>query len=117
MRTLTNFLIFTFIICTSNVGAQSNENCNQNLSIFAESAKVKNYEAAYEPWMAVRNECPSLNVAIYTYGERILKSRLKKAEGAAKLAEAQDLMKLYDQWIQNFPTKKREKYNRKHFSK
>jgi len=106
MRTLTNFLIFTFIICTSNLGAQSNENCNQNLSIFAESAKVKNYEAAYEPWMAVRNECPSLNVAIYTYGERILKSRLKKAEGAAKQAEAQDLMKLYDQWIQNFPTKK-----------
>lgn len=106
MRTLTNFLIFTFIICTSNVGAQSNENCNQNLSIFAESAKVKNYEAAYEAWMAVRNECPSLNVAIYTYGERILKSRLKKAEGAAKQAEAQDLMKLYDQWIQNFPTKK-----------
>lgn len=106
MRTLTNFLIFTFIICTSNVGAQSNENCNQNLSIFAESAKVKNYEAAYEPWIAVRNECPSLNVAIYTYGERILKSRLKKAEGAAKQVEAQDLMKLYDQWIQNFPTKK-----------
>ena len=106
MRTLTNFLIFTFIICTSNVGAQSNENCNQNLSIFAESAKVKNYEAAYEPWMAVRNECPSSNVAIYTYGERILKSRLEKAEGAAKKAEAQDLMKLFDQWIQNFPTKK-----------
>ena len=106
MRTLTNFLIFTFIICTSNTRAQSNENCNQNLSIFAESAKVKNYEAAYEPWMAVRNECPSLNVAIYTYGERILKSRLKKAEGESKQTEAQDLMKLYDQWIQYFPTKK-----------
>jgi len=106
MRTLTNFLIFTFIFCTSNTRAQSNENCNQNLSIFAESAKVKNYEAAYVPWMAVRNECPSLNVAIYTYGERILKSRLKKAEGEAKQAEAQDLMKLYDQWIQYFPTKK-----------
>jgi tetratricopeptide (TPR) repeat protein len=106
MRTLTNFLIFTFIVCTSNTHAQSNENCNQNLSIFAESAKVKNYEAAYEPWMAVRNECPSLNVAIYTYGERILKSRFKKAEGEAKQTEAQDLMKLYDQWIQYFPTKK-----------
>ena len=106
MRTLTNFLIFTFIVCTSNTRAQSNENCNQNLSIFAESAKVKNYEAAYEPWMAVRNECPSLNVAIYTYGERILKSRFKKAEGEAKQTEAQDLMKLYDQWIQYFPTKK-----------
>ena len=40
-----------------------------NLSIFAESAKVKNYEAAYEPWMKVREECPSINLAIYSYGK------------------------------------------------
>ena len=106
MRTLTNFLVFTFILSTSFVRAQTSETCNQNLSIFAESAKVKNYDAAYEPWTAVRAECPSLNRAIYTYGERILKSRLKKAEGAAKEAEAQDLMKLYDQWIANFPSRK-----------
>ena len=79
MRTLTNFLVFTFILSTSFVRAQTSETCNQNLSIFAESAKVKNYDAAYEPWTAVRAECPSLNRAIYTYGERILKSRLKKA--------------------------------------
>ena len=106
MRTLTNFLVFTFILSTSFVRAQTSETCKQNLSIFAESAKVKNYDAAYEPWTAVRAECPSLNRAIYTYGERILKSRLKKAEGAAKEAEAQDLMKLYDQWIANFPSRK-----------
>ena len=31
---------------------------------------------------------------------------MKKAEGAAKEAEAQDLMKLYDQWIANFPSRK-----------
>ena len=45
------------LILTTNVLAQlSSEECIQNLSIFAESAKVKNYEAAYEPWMKVRNE-------------------------------------------------------------
>ena len=106
MRTLTNFLAFTFILSTSFVSAQTSETCNQNLSIFAESAKVKNYDAAYEPWNAVRAECPKLNRAIYTYGERILKSRLKNAEGEAKDIENQDLMKLYDQWIENFPSRK-----------
>ena len=106
MRTLTNFLAFTFILSTSLVSAQTRETCNQNLSIFAESAKVKNYDAAYEPWNAVRAECPKLNRAIYTYGERILKNRLKNAAGAIKDSEAQDLMKLYDQWIENFPSRK-----------
>ena len=55
-------LIFTI----NNIQAQlSNEECIQNLSIFAESAKVKNYEAAYEPWIKVRDECPSINLEIY----------------------------------------------------
>ena len=48
---LKNFLLIfkTFLIFTiNNIQAQlSNEECIQNLSIFAESAKVKNYEAEY----------------------------------------------------------------------
>lgn len=60
--------------------AQNKEECLQNLSIFAESAKVKNYEAAYSTWKAVRDSCPDLNVAIYSYGERILKDRIQKGE-------------------------------------
>ena len=47
------------------LSAQDSQDCAQNLSIFAENAKVKNYEAAYEPWSNVRNECPDLNIAIY----------------------------------------------------
>ena len=68
MRILTNFLILIFMLNLSIASAQGSESCNQNLSIFAESAKVKNYDAAYEPWIAVRNECPTLNRAIYSYG-------------------------------------------------
>ena len=87
--------------------AQNSEECMQNLSIFAEYAKVKNYDEAYEPWMSVRKECPSLNVAVFSYGERILKDRIKKATPETLAGETADLMKLYDEWLENFPTKKK----------
>lgn len=86
--------------------AQDQQVCLQNLSIFAENAKVKNYQAAYEPWVAVRNDCPDLNVAIYSYGERILKDRLKNASPAEQSSAQQELLDLYADWINYFPTKK-----------
>ncbi|MDA8640613.1 hypothetical protein N9M11_02445 [Flavobacteriaceae bacterium] len=106
MRTLTNFLILTFILSAGIVRAQDNGTCAQNLSIFYESVKIKNYDVAYEPWVAVRQECPSLNINIYTSGEKLLKARIKAADATTKNAEIQDLVKLYDQWIQYFPLRK-----------
>ena len=88
------------------IAAQNSEECMQNLSIFAEYAKVKNYDEAYGPWMSVREECPSLNVAIFSYGERILKDRIKKATPEKLATEAADLIKLYDEWLKNFPNKR-----------
>ena len=41
--------------------AQDTDMCMQDLSIFAEFAKVKNYKSAFQPWMKVRTSCPSLN--------------------------------------------------------
>jgi len=94
------------VVLIHPMSAQNSEECMQNLSIFAEYAKVKNYDEAYEPWMSVRKECPSLNVAVFSYGERILKDRIKKATPETLAAETADLMKLYDEWLENFPTKK-----------
>lgn len=98
-------LVLAFTMFSGLLLAQDNQQCLQNLSIFAENAKVKNYAAAYEPWLAVKNECPSLNVAIYSYGERILKDRIKNGADADKTAEKQDLIALYDDWIKYFPKK------------
>ena len=94
------------VVLIHPMSAQNSEECMQNLSIFAEYAKVKNYDEAYEPWMSVRKECPSLNVAVFSYGERILKDRIKKATPETLAAETADLMKLYDEWLENFPTKR-----------
>ena len=100
------YLILFSLFLGINAMAQSSDECAQNLSIFAENAKIKNYEAAYEPWSLVRNECPDLNIAIYAYGERILKDRLKKSQESEKIKRETDLLQLYDDWTKYFPTKK-----------
>lgn len=103
------FKIFVFwigLMIILPVSAQNSEECLQDLSIFAEYAKVKNYDEAYGPWLKVIEACPSLNVAIFSYGERILKDRIKKATPETRDAETADLIKLYDQWLENFPTRR-----------
>lgn len=96
------FLILTIFI--SNINAQSSEDCLSNLSIFAEYYKVKNYDSAYEPWMKVRQECPTMNPAIYTYGKRMLEQFIDRSEGDQKKSYQKDLIKLYDEWLSNFST-------------
>jgi tetratricopeptide (TPR) repeat protein len=102
------FKVFVLFLAFGQVQAQAQENdeCLQNLSIFAEYAKVKNYTSAFEPWSKVREACPNLNVAIYTYGEKILMDKLEKASGDEKTAVQQDLIALYGEWIENFPSRR-----------
>lgn len=82
-----------------------NPECMTNLSIFAEHAKVKNYDAAYEPWKKVYEACPDLNKAIYSYGERILKHKIKNSSGADKDGYEQDLLTMFDASHKYFPKK------------
>jgi len=97
-----------FVLFFSNIQfSQSKEECFANLSIFAEYAKVKNYKAAYQPWLELKKQCPDLNSAIYVLGERILKSFIKSSDDTAKLQFQKDLVNLYDEWLQYFPKSKR----------
>ena len=72
-------LFLTFLnLAFSPVFAQ-NEQDLQSLSIFSEYVKAKNYESAYTPWMELRQRNPRFNKAIFVYGERILKYKIKMA--------------------------------------
>ena len=83
------------------------DDCRENLSIFAESAKIKNYKAAYEPWMSVRTNCPTYSLATFQYGELILKDFIKNSSNdEEKEKYITDLLKLYDEWAANFPQRK-----------
>jgi tetratricopeptide (TPR) repeat protein len=92
-------LFFSFSLQISH----ASEDCMSNLSIFAEYYKVKNYDSAYEPWMKVRQECPKINAAVYSYGKRMLEHFIKNSDGDQKVAYQNDLIKLYDEWLVNFP--------------
>ncbi|MDB4291931.1 hypothetical protein N9954_00880 [Maribacter sp.] len=98
---------FTVIMLMGLIGVSNaqapNPECNTNLSIFVEHAKVKNYDAAYTPWKMVYDQCPTLNWATFAYGERILKDKIKKSSGAEKDGYIQDLLTLYDASLTTFP--------------
>lgn len=102
-----HFIYFLVLSLGTSLFAQGDKSsCPANLSIFAEFAKVKNYDSAYTPWKEVRTTCPELNVATFKYGERILKDKIKKATDD-KAAYQQELISLYDDWLKYFPKSKR----------
>lgn len=104
MKTKITFLL-TLLIGLSFGFAQQDEECMTKLSIFHEYVKAKNFDAAYEPWSAVRNKCPKFNNAIYVDGEKILEYKIENSSGADKLGYINDLIKLYEQRAENFPSK------------
>ena len=76
MKKFLGFLLLLLI--SANAFSQANEQDINALSIFSEYVKAKNYDAAFEPWMELRERSPKFNSAIYVYGERILKHKIKK---------------------------------------
>ena len=66
--------------------SQANEDDINALSIFSEYVKAKNYDAAFQPWMELRQRSPKFNSAIYVYGERILKHKIKNTSGEEKIS-------------------------------
>ncbi len=99
-------LLFTLLFVALNIGfAQQDEECMTKLSIFHEYAKAKNYDAAFEPWMTVRNKCPKFNNAIYIDGEKILNHKIKKSTGTEQVNYINDLLKLWEQRALHFASK------------
>ena len=105
MKTKFTLLIAVLFLSFNYVAAQPNEEDLNTLSIFSEYAKAKNYDAAYTPWMELRQRNPKFNRAIYTYGERILKDKIKKSSGTEKVGFINDLLKLWDERMQHFASK------------
>ncbi|MCF7561587.1 hypothetical protein L3X39_13145 [Sabulilitoribacter multivorans] len=99
-------LLLAILFIGLNFGfAQQDEECMTKLSIFHEYVKAKNFDAAYEPWMDVRNKCPKFNNAIYVDGEKILEHKIDNSTGAEKVAFINDLVKLWDERGVHFASK------------
>ena len=105
MRLYRLIIILSFLFVSLNVSSQVNEDDINSLSIFSEYVKAKNYDAAYQPWMELRERNPKFNSAIFVYGERILKHMIKNSAGDQKVDYINDLVKLWDEKRNNFPKK------------
>ena len=108
MKNLTFLILLLYSF--GALSAQSAADCPANLSIFAEFAKVKNYDSAYVPWLEVKTHCPELNEATYIYGERVLGHKIKNEEDNSEYISM--LSSLYDDWLSYFPTDRRGKSQR-----
>lgn len=105
MKTRITLLMAALFFSFSASFAQQDEECMTNLTIFTDNVKSKKYDEAHEPWKKVRGKCPKFNLAIYAYGEKILKHKIKNASGAEKIGYINDLMKLWDERLIHFSNK------------
>lgn len=104
MKTKIILLVAALLLGVNNSFAQQDEECMTNLTIFTDYYKSKKFNEAYEPWMKVRTKCPKFNRAIYAYGEKILNNKIENSTGTEKVGYLNDLMKLWDEAVVNFPT-------------
>ncbi|MDR2927089.1 MAG: tetratricopeptide repeat protein [Cytophagaceae bacterium] len=120
MRTL-KFLGIGLVISLASVNAQKGVDsgtrygkgedsvrCVQNLSLYSEDFKNKNYAEAYNSWLVVINECPQAHINLYIDGPRLVKTKMEKATAAEKEEYYQLLMRVYDLRMQYFGNDRRK---------
>ncbi|PRX45658.1 tetratricopeptide repeat protein [Salegentibacter salegens] len=97
-------LITGAVLGSSVLSAQSND-CATMAALAYDDAKAKDYDAAYEPLMKVREECPKYSLATFQYGERALNYKIENAEGAEKEQFIKELIGLWEERLELFPNK------------
>ena len=83
----------------------------QDLSNFTEAIKSKNFEEAYVAWMSVRERSPDYNEAIYVdkFAGKLMKYKISISSGEDKANFIKDHISLYQEYIQYFPKKTKNK--------
>ncbi len=100
----TSITLVLLVLVNFFTWAQADEKCALDLQLFAQYAKSKQFDEAYNYLKPLRENCPKLNVAIYKYGDIILKHKIDKAATPEeKEAFVNDLNVLYTQFDENFP--------------
>lgn len=81
------------------------ESSEQNLSIYTEFYKQKNYLDAFKPWVYLFENAPKRTKNIYLHGPKIVKGVLKTADAGRKAGLVDTLMMVYDQRNAYYPGK------------
>jgi len=85
-KTVLAIVMFLLTGATFSIHAQDKygsepDKCKTNLSLFHEAIKMKNYEAAYEPWKWCLDNCPQASKVIYSDGLKMAEDQYDQAAG------------------------------------
>lgn len=81
---------------------QDSIDCLNNISLYTESFKTKNYADAYVHWKKVFTDAPFARMDTYTNGAKILKGLIAATKVVdERKAFAEELMTVYDQQLQH----------------
>lgn len=108
------FSLFTLVVMSFSAFAQDEatllkygtdkDACEQNLSIYTEFYKQKNYADAYTSWVYLFDNAPKRTKNIYIHGPKIIKGLLKTVtEETRKAVLVDSLMMVYDQRNTYYP--------------
>lgn len=85
----TNLFSFLSLLISFFAFAQEDYDCQTELSLYAESAKVKNYEEALENYNNLLAHCEDFSMVTYQYGKIMFKALIKaEADETKQLALA-----------------------------
>jgi tetratricopeptide (TPR) repeat protein len=88
------------------IACKEDQKVKENLSIYYEYYKSKNYKDAYSAWNYVYENCPSAHKNIYIHGPKLVKYMYKKAATPEeKKAYLDKLITIYDNRLVYFPGK------------
>ena len=80
---------------------QDSIDCLNNISLYSENLKTKNYADAYTYWQKVFADAPVSRHSLYTDGVTILKNLIAGTKVLEeRKAYADEMMKVYDQQLQ-----------------
>ena len=94
------FLAVLSVNAQGKYGADE-QKCKENLSLYREYYKQKNYADALTSWRWAYNNCPEASGNIYKNGPKIIKERMK-VDKENKSSYIDTLMMIFDQRIQYF---------------
>ena len=106
------FLIIAMLTTAYSAFAQADENtstakCDDQLSIYYEYYKSKDYVHAYEPWQFSYENCPNATKNLYIHGVKIVKGLIENSVNESDKYRYSDLlMEIYDKRLKYFPENK-----------
>lgn len=104
MKTKLVIALSGVLLSTGVLQAQSGD-CATKAALAYDDAKAQRYDAAYQPLMEVKENCPTYSLATFQYLDRVLKHKISNAEGAEKNKFIEENIQLMNDRLEHFPNK------------